>query len=62
MIDNAEQHADAEYVEFPEYCQVTQIKSEIANKDERIAVLIQSVDQLDEQKAELLAEVEKWKT
>ena len=62
MIDNAEQYADAEYVEFLEYCQVTQLKSELANKNERIAVLTQSVDQLDEQKAELLAEVEKWKT
>ena len=41
---------------------MTQLKSELANKNERIAVLTQSVDQLDEQKAELLAEVEKWKT
>ena len=50
MIDNAEQYADAKYAEFPEYCQVTQLKSEIANKNERIAVLTQSVDQLDEKK------------
>ena len=50
------------YVEFPEYCQVTQLQSELANKNERIAVLTQSVDQLDAQKAELLAEVENWKT
>ena len=62
MIDNAEWYADVECVEFPEHCQVTQLKSELANKNERIAVLTQSVDQLDEQKAELLAEVEKWKT
>ena len=48
MIDNAEQYADAEYVEFPEYCQVTQLKSELADKNERIVVLTQSVDQLDE--------------
>ena len=62
MIDNAEQYADVEYVEFSEYCQVTQLKSELADKNERIAVLTQSVDQLNEQKAELLAEIEKWKT
>ena len=62
MIDNDEPYADAEYVEFPEYCQVTQLQSELADKNERIAVLTQSVDQLDAQKTELLAEVEKWKT
>ena len=62
MIDNDELYADAEYVEFPEYCQVTQLQSELADKNERIAVLTQSVDQLDAQKTELLAEVEKWKT
>ena len=62
MMDNAEPYADAEYVEFPEYCPVTQLQSELANKNERIAVLTQSVDQLDAQNAELLAEVEKWKT
>ena len=61
-IDNDEPYANAEYVEFPEYCQVTQLQSELANKNERIAVLTQSVDQLDAQKTELLAEVEKWKT
>ena len=62
MMDNAEPYADAEYVEFPKYCQVTQLQSELANKNERVAVLTQSVDQLDAQKTELLAEVEKWKT
>ena len=62
MMDNAEPYADAEYVEFPEYCQVTQLQSELADKNERVAVLTQSVDQLDAQKTELLAEVKKWKT
>ena len=56
MMDNAEPHADVEYVEFPEYCPVTQLQSELANKNERIAVLTQSVDQPDAQKVELLAE------
>ena len=62
MMDNAEPYADAEYVKFPEYCPVTQLQSELANKNERIAVLTQSVDHLDAQRAELLAEVENWKT
>ena len=62
MMDNAELYADAEYIEFPEYCQVTQLQSELSDKNERVAVLTQSVDQLGAQKTELLAEVEKWKT
>ena len=47
MMDNAELYADAEYIEFPEYCQVTQIQSELSDKNERVAVLTQSVDQLE---------------
>ena len=37
---------------------MTQLQSELADKNERVAVLTQCVDQLDAQKTELLAEVE----